>query len=151
MRSAQQRVDAVGADDEIGLAKLGKIGDDALIARLDTDRADARLKDFQEFQPAERGKADAVDADALAAMRHGDVGPRFEMQRERRQGRGIVRVEKLERAVGEHDAEPEGGVGAVLLEDRNAGIGTAALDEITEIESRRPGAEDRDAHGRLRN
>src|SRR5262249_56465744 len=76
----------------------------------------------------------------------GDVGPRLQTRNDRRKRLGIVFVEKFERAVGEHHAEAERGVGAVLLEHPHLGGRVAALDQISEIEPGGPGAQDRNTH-----
>src|ERR1051326_529467 len=141
-----QRIDAIRAYDEIGLAYLAQVGDRAAVARLDADRAGARLEQLQQLEPANRRKADAVDADAFAAMHHGDIGPRFEMRHDRRVGLRIVFVEKFERTVGKHHTEAEGGVGAVLLEHAHIGARVATFDKVCEVETGGPGAQDRNAH-----
>src|SRR6478609_967206 len=68
------------------------------------------------------------------------------MRRDRRVGRLVVRAQEFQRAVREHHAEAEGGVGRVLLEHGDLGAAVAALDQVSEIEPGRSGAEDGDAH-----
>src|SRR5690242_14142976 len=68
------------------------------------------------------------------------------MRRDRRVGRRVVLAQEFQRALGEHHAEAEGGVGRVLLENADFGAAVAALDQVAELEPGRPGAEDGDAH-----
>src|SRR6185503_10548532 len=69
------------------------------------------------------------------------------MRRDRRVGRLVVRAQEFQRALGEHHAEAEGGVGRVLLKDGDLGAAVAALDQVSEIEPGWSGAENGDAHG----
>jgi hypothetical protein len=146
MGAPHQRVHAVRAYDQIGVGDLAEVGHRAPVARRDAHRSGPRLENLQELQPADGREADAVDADAFAAMNEGDIGPGLNMRHDRREGFRIVLVKELERASGEHDAEAEGGVGTVLLEHPHVGAEIAALDEIGEIEPGGPGAQDRDTH-----
>ena len=59
---------------------------------------------------------------------------------------GIVLAQEFERTVGEHHAEAEGGVGRVLLDDRNVGVRPPPLEQISEVKPGRPGAENGNAH-----
>src|SRR5436190_24057663 len=67
------RVRAVGADDEIGTLELLDSLDPAPVFGVDADRARPLLKHAKKLEPADRGKADAVDCDLLAAMLDDDV------------------------------------------------------------------------------
>src|SRR5207253_2434740 len=147
VRAPHQRIDAVSADDEIDVAEFAQVRYRVPVARLDPDRPGARLEQLQQLEPPDRRETDAVDADAFAAMDDRDVGPRLEMRHDRRVSLRIVVVEEFERAVGEHHAEAEGGVGAVLLEYAHFGAGVATFDKIRKVEAGGPGAQDRDAHG----
>jgi hypothetical protein len=62
-------------------------------------------------------------------------------------GIGVVVGQKFERAIGEHHAKAERGVGRILLEHANVGIRLPAFDEVGQIKPGRPGAENGDAHG----
>ena len=112
-----QRVHAVGADHEIEAVELVEAFDRAPVDQRDADRARALLQQLQQLEPADRGKADAVDDDALAAQHERDVAPRFHVRDDGRVGLLVVVAQEFERAVGEHHAEAEGGVGRVLLDD----------------------------------
>ena len=68
------------------------------------------------------------------------------LRRDRRIGLGVVLAQEFQRAVGEHHAEAEGGVGRILLDDGDIGARLTALDQVGEIEPGRPGAENDDAH-----
>ena len=104
------------------------------------------LKHAKKLEPADRGKADAVDCDLLAAMLDDDVPPELEMRRDGLVGRGVVFPQELERAIGEHHAEPERRVRTVLLDHADLHLGAAPLQQIGKIESGWPGAEDRNLH-----
>jgi len=69
------------------------------------------------------------------------------VRRDCRAGLLVVVAQEFEGAVGEHDAEAEGGVRRVLLDDGDVDASIAALDQRGEIEAGRTGAEDGDAHG----
>ena len=98
---------------------------------LQTPAARARcLQELQQLEPPDRREADAVDDDALAAIDDRHVPPGFHVWNDGRVGRLVVLAQEFERAVGEHDAEAEGGVGRVLLDHRDVGVGFAALDQV---------------------
>ena len=111
-----QRVDAVGRDHQVEAVELGETLHRAPIDRRDADRARPRLQQPQQMQPADGGKADAVDDDALALEVERHVAPGFHVRHDRRIGLLVVLAEEFERAVGEHHAEAEGGVRRVLLD-----------------------------------
>ena len=69
------------------------------------------------------------------------------MRRDGRVGLRIVLAQEFQRAVGKHHAEAEGGVGGVLLEHGDVGVGLPPLDQIGEIEAGGPRAENGNAHG----
>ncbi len=113
-----QRIDAIGADHQIGAIELVERGHRAGEFRRDADRAQALLQQLQQLEPADGRKADAVDDDALVAVNERHVVPGFHLRRDRRVGLRVVLAQEFERAVGEHHAEAESGVGRVLLDDR---------------------------------
>src|SRR2546426_12784499 len=82
-------------------------------------------------------------------MHDGDVPPDLEMRRDGVVGSGVVVFQELQRAIGEHHAEAEGRIRAVLLDEADLRLGTAPLQQIGEIEPGRPGAEDGDLHQNL--
>ncbi len=145
-----QRVRAVGADDDIGAVELLDPLDSAAVFGLDADRARPLLQHGKQLEPAHRRKADAVDRDPFAAMHDGDVLPDLEMRRDGVVGVGVVFFQELQRAIGEHHAEAEGRIRAVLLDEADLRLGKAPLQQIGEIEPGRAGAENGHAHG-LRN
>src|SRR5437763_2964998 len=130
----QERVRAVRPHDEIGTVKLLDALDPAAVFGLDPDRAGTRLKNPQQLQPTHRRKADAVDRNPRSAMHDGDVLPDLEMRHDGVVSPGVVLLEELQRAVGEHHAETEGRVRAVLLDDADLRIGSAPLQQVGEIE-----------------
>ena len=144
-----QRIDAVGADHQIGVAEFVERGHRAGEVRLGADRAHASLQQLQQLEPADGGKADAVDDDALVAVNERHVVPGFHLRRDRREGFLVALAQEFERAVGEHHAEAEGGAGRILLDHGDVGVRPPALEQISEIKSRRPSAENGNAHGSL--
>ena len=129
MLRADARVDAVGRDDEIGIARRRGI-DLGLEFQLDAERAGALVQQLQ--QGHARAAAEAVAADAVhrALEMDFDVVPVGEVRRDRAIALEVVFLEGLERLVGEHDAEAEGVVGAVALVDRDAHRGQAFFARI---------------------
>ena len=125
-----QRIDAVGADHQIGVAQFVERGDRAGECRLDADRAHALLQQLQQFQPADGGKADAVDDDGLVAQDERHVVPGLHLRRDQPIGLRVVVAQEFERALGEHHAEAEGGVGRVLLDQRHLGVRPPAFEQI---------------------
>jgi hypothetical protein len=71
------------------------------------------------------------------------------MRRDRCEGFGIIGAQKFQRAVGEHNAEAERGIGGVLLDHADVGVRPAAFQQISEIKPGRSGTEDGDAHGTI--
>ncbi len=59
---------------------------------------------------------------------------------------GVVIVQELQGASGEHDPEAERSVESILLDDADLNVGTAPLEQVAQIERRRPCTEDGDAH-----
>ena len=141
-----QRIDAVGADHQIGIAEFIERGHRAGEYRRDADRAHALLQQLQQLEPADGGKADAVDDDALVAVDQRHVVPGFHLRRDRGESFRVVLAQEFERAVGEHHAEAEGGVGRILLEQRDVGIWPPPFDQIGQIKSGRAGPENGNAH-----
>ena len=107
------------------------------------------MQQLQQLEPADSGEADAVDDDALVAVNERHVVPGFHLRRDRREGFRVALAQEFERAVGEHHAEAEGGAGRILLDHGDVGVRPPALEQISEIKSRRPGTENGNAHGSL--
>ncbi len=51
--SAHKRVDAIGTDDEIGIAQLAEVFHHAMVDRLDADRPRPRLQQLQQLKTAD--------------------------------------------------------------------------------------------------
>ena len=113
---------------------------------FDTYGAGLALQDLQQPQAANAGVAHAVDADFLALVYEDAVVPVFKGRPDRRQRGGVFLIEKLESPFGEHQAETECGIGRILLENFNLDFKFAALEQVGEIKTGRPGADDCDSH-----
>src|SRR5579872_1033114 len=112
----------------------------------DADGGGARLQNSKEFQPADRGKSDAVDLDALPAQIERDVLPAFHSRRDCVHGVGVVGTQEFERGIGEHHPETPCGARRVLLEQIDRGVRMAPLPQIAEIEAAGAPAGHGDSH-----
>ena len=147
-RTQHERVDAVGADDQVGLPELGERVHPAAEVRRHARRSALRLQQLVEPEPRDGREAVAVDIDALVVVHDALHRPAFHAQHERAMQCGRVALEKSERPLREHHAETEGRVRGVLLEDLDGPRGEPALDEQRKQQPRGPGSEDGDAHVR---
>ena len=143
---SHQRVEAVGADHQVHVAQLAERADGVLELRLDPHRASPLLQQLQQREPADRGEADSVDADGLAAVHERDVAPVLHGRRDEIVGVGIVAAQELEGLLGEHDAEAPGGALGVLLVEAHVVPGVALLPERGEVQAGGAAADDRDPH-----
>src|SRR6185503_8980477 len=142
MTAPNQRIDPGSADKEVDLSQIIEILNCAAINRLHTDRGGPRLQQLQQLQPANGRKANTIDHHALAAMHERNVVPRFHVRRDDRMGVRIVFVQEVERPIGKYDTEAEGGIGSILLEYTDVGIGLPALDQIGKVEAGWTSAQD---------
>jgi hypothetical protein len=110
---AHRAVDAVGADDQVGLARhhVDRPGF-GLVIDIDAQFGGALLQDRQQRQAAQAGKTVPAGAHHMPLVVDMDVVPVGEV-RGNRAVRGLV---------GEHDAEAEGVVGPIALGDADARI-----------------------------
>ena len=145
--AAHQRVQPVGGDDQVVAPEFVERLDDGVVSRRDAGGADALLQDRQQFEPADRGEADAVDLDALAAQIERDVLPAFHPRRDRIDRLGIVGAQEFQRLFGEHDAKAPGRALGVLFEQVDLGVGMTPLPEIGEVEASGASADHGDTHG----
>ena len=114
--------------------------------QYDACRAHALLQDCEQFEPADRGEADAVDSDALAAQMQRDVLPALHPRRDGVDRFRIVGAQEFQRLLGEHHAEAPGGAGGILLKQVDIGIRVALFPEIGEIQPSGASADHRDTH-----
>ena len=148
---AHARIDAVGADQEIGIAHRGferrHLG---LVPDVDAERTRAPAQDLQ--QGGARAAAEAVAADAVGGVAEMDLDivPIGEMADDGAIALAVERLEIVERLVGEHHAEAEGVVRPVALEHREARRRPGLLHQDREIEAGRSAADDVDFHTCLR-
>ena len=117
LRAPHERVDPIGADEQVGLRQRAEVVHVLLEAQLDAQLARPPLEDAEQLGAPDGGEAVAVGADHLAAEVHVDGGPVRPRAGDGGEGR-LVRVpQAAERLLGEHDAEAERGVGRVALDD----------------------------------
>ncbi len=146
---ADARIDAVGRDDQVGVAMRVRI-DLGLEFQFHAERAGTFLQQPQQRHARAAAKAVAADAVHRALVVDLDVVPVGEVRRDRPVALEIVFLERLERLVGKHDAEAERVVRPVALVDRDADRGPGLLRENRKVETGRPPADDVDFHSRLR-
>ncbi len=79
-------------------------------------------------------------------MDHGEIGPAFHLRRDQAVGFRVVGAQEFERTLREDDAEAEGRVARVLLEDADAPVRARAREQVGEIQPRRARACDEDVH-----
>jgi len=94
------------------------------------------------LQAPDSGETDAVQRHAFAAQRQSHIAPALHPRRDQRVGCRIVLFEKIERLVGKHHAETEGGVGSILLEDADACCGHHGLEQNRRVQTRGAATDD---------
>ena len=144
--AAHQRVQPVGGDDQIVSLEFVHRLDRRAVSGRNACRVHALLQDGQEFEPADRGEADAVDFDALPAQVQRDVLPALHPRRDGVHGIGIVGAQKFQRLLGEHHAEAPGRAFGVLLEQIDLRVRVTPLPEIGEVETAGASADHGDTH-----
>ena len=144
--AAHQRVQAVGRDDQVVPGKLIHRLDRRVVSRRDADRANPLLQDREQIKPADRGEADAVDRDILAAQIERDVLPAFHPRRDRVDGVGVVGTQEFQRLLGEHHAKTPGGSGGILFEQVDMRVRMTLLPQISEIETSGASPDHGDTH-----
>ena len=143
---AQARVDAVGRDHEIESRETVEGLDRGAEREAHAGIGAFLLEQPQQCEAADRAEAVAVDVDRRVAMDDALHRPRLHDARERGVHGGRVAREEFERAVREHDAEPEGRVRGVLLEDADVRFRPPSLGEQREQKPRGACAGDGDPH-----
>src|ERR1700749_2171281 len=144
--AAYQRVQAIGRNDQVVPGQLARRLDQRVVSRRDANRADARLQDPEQIEPADRGKADAADLDALAAQVERDVVPALHPWRDGVDRVGVVSAQEFQRLLGEHHAKAPGGAGGVLLKQIDGRVRVTLFPEIGEIETSGASADPGDTH-----
>ena len=148
-RVAHRAVDAVGTDDQVGVAMRGEPGILGLEADADAERRGALLEDLQQLQPAEAREAVPRRGERPALVVDVDVVPVGEARRDVAVARFVRLPEVVERVVRQHDAEAERVVGAVPLDHLDARVRPAFLDEDREVQAGGTAADHIDFHGVL--
>src|SRR6185437_5450235 len=103
---ANEAVDAVGGDDQIGIESLF-VAHVLLEHELDAERLAARLQDVEQMLAADAGKAMAAGGDGAALEMDVDVVPAVERAGDLLVGLRIRGAQVAERLIGEHDAPAE--------------------------------------------
>ena len=147
--AAHQRVQAIGRDDQVVPGKLIHRIDRRVVSWRDADRANPLLQDREQLEPADRGEADAVDLDALAAQIEGDVLPALHPRRDGVDRVGVVGAQEFQRLFGEHHAKAPGGSGGILLEQVDIRVRMPLFPQIGEIEASGASADHGDTHSLL--
>jgi hypothetical protein len=143
VRAAHRAVDAVGADDEVGVREVGIRAE----VQPHAERVGPPLQGAEQLPPAERREAVAAGGHDLALVVDVDLGPAGEQRGELRERLGVGRLDPLQRLVGEDDAEAERVVGSVPFVDPDVVGGVQPLGEDREVEPGRASTHDRDPHG----
>ncbi len=128
-----QRVGAIGADDQVGLAQCAKVGDGSAVMRFQAHGAGARLQDAKQRQASDAGVAHAVDVHLAAFQMKNAVAAEFQGGEEGGMGFAVLGVQEFQRPLGESHAEAEGGVMRVLLVDVDLRCRVGALQEIGKV------------------
>lgn len=138
--AADQRVQPVRGNDQIISVELVDGLNLRIEARRDADVDRVLLQEPQQLEPPDRGEADPVDGDAVAAEVQRDVLPALHVRRDRVDRLGVVGAQEFQRLVGEHDAKAPCRVGRVLFEQVDLILGMTLLPEIGEVEPTGPPA-----------
>jgi hypothetical protein len=141
-----RRVDAIRCDDQVGIREVLRL---RLPPELDLNAERPRTLVQQHQQGAAGAAAEAVAADAVRAALEVDldVVPVGEGARDGAVGGLVRRLERVERGVGEDDAEAEGVVRLVALHHRDAGGREVPLHQDGEVEAGGAAADHGYAHG----
>ena len=143
---ADEAVDPVRGDDQIGILELFEIGDLAREVKLDAELAATRVQNQQ--QRAALGAAEAVAgrSNHFAVEVEVDLVPIGEFARDGLVGRRVVIHQIVERLVGEHHAEAERIVRPVPLVNGDVVVRISFLHQQGEIEPAGTAADDDDFH-----
>lgn len=150
MGGAGGAVHPVGGDDQVVVGgELGGGRGGGAEAEVDAEAGAALVQDLQEPSAAEGGEAVAAGGVGPAPVDDVDRVPADELAAERPVHLGVGVLDGAEGLVGEDDAEAEGVVGGVALEDRDRAVRVEPFEEGRGVEAARAAADDRDpAHGR---
>ena len=137
-------VDAVGADDEIGVVRSAVELDAE--REVDAEGEAAALEDLQEPLARDGREGMALRPEDAPAVADVHAVPARERVGDR-QVRLLVGVaERAERLLAEDDAPAEGRVGGVPLRHPHVDAGVDLLEQDRQVEPGRAGADDRDPH-----
>ena len=137
---ADEAVDAVGGDDQIGVESLF-VAHLLLEHELDAERLAARLQDVKKMLAADAGKAMAARGDGAALEVDVDVVPTAERTGDLLVGLRVRRTQITERLIGEHDAPAESVVRPVPLQYADVVGRIALLHQQGQVEPRRTAAD----------
>ena len=138
---AHEAVDAVRADDEVRVRELAHL---AFEAQVDAQPVRPPLQDLQEQLPWDGRERVAARAHLAPAVVDVDRRPAREGVGDLEVGFRVGVAQGAQGFLGEDDAEPEGRVGRVALEDRDVVARLPHQDR--EIQARRTGTDDAHLH-----
>jgi hypothetical protein len=139
---ADERVDAVGADQQIGVAVAVDVGDVGLVVDTHAERLGALLQKVQQSHARDAAEAMARGPDRAVAVAHLDGVPVGELAGDALVALRIEAEEMAQRRIREHHPEAERVVRPVALEDMDLVGRIGLLHHDAEIKPGRPGADD---------
>jgi hypothetical protein len=140
------RVHAVGADDEVVAAQVCRTLNRRAKARRDSLGHQSTLEELQHLQATDPREPDPIDPHPLTPVDDREVAPGLHGGHDEGVRLGIVLVQEVERALGEDEAEADGRAGRVLLDECDLRVAALAAEQIGEVEAGGPGADDHDLH-----
>ena len=138
---AHEAVDAVRADDEVRVRELAHL---AFEAQVDAQPVRPPLQDLQEQLPWDGRERVPARAHLAPAVVDVDRRPAREGVGDLEVGFRVGVAQGAQGLLGEDDAEPEGRVGRVALEDRD--VVARLLHQDREVQARRTGTDDAHLH-----
>ena len=131
-RGAEGRVGAVACHDHIVVAELRRVGHELAEAHVDASGGGLLLQQAEQGAAVDRGHAVAAEGARLALRDDVDGLPALAVLREPIREYRVGGLDLAQRGVGEHDAEAEGVIRLVALEERDLPLGAALLHERRE-------------------
>ena len=143
---AELAVDAIGADDQVGVGEVRDVIDLALEHQFHAQCFGAVLQDVEQMLALDAAKTVAAGSDDAALEVDIDVVPMREAVEDFLRALWIGAFQVAQRLVGEHHAPAERVIGAVALDHGDAVRRIAPFHLDCEIKARRPTAHADDPH-----
>ena len=141
---AEEAVDAVGRDHEVGVVRL--LVDLHAEREIDPEGEAAPLEDLQQALARDRREGVPLRAEDAAAVADVHPIPAGEGVRDGEIGLLVGVAERAERVLAEDDAPPERGVRRIPLEDGHVEVAVGLLEQDRQVEPGGAAADDRDPH-----